>query len=273
MTLQWTFVATCLYVEIFVVTLLVVPFISPPRWQTIFRSRIFGGLKNYANIYFNIFIAILVLLFLESIREVHKYSEPMDIEDLKHHPDAETLYHMKLFRAQRNLYIAGFALFLQFIIRRLVVLIATEATLMAESQAAMRQAESATNAAQAMLNEKENSKNDKKEDAESKVEKESKPDPANEVNDLKEQLENTKEELYHARVEFESMKKQAESVNKEYDRLLDEHAKLQKKLAILDGAGEGDKKGNWAAFSCCDNNYFMPPEDFHVDCLMFGSNC
>nr|KAG5690390.1 hypothetical protein BaRGS_002347 [Batillaria attramentaria] len=48
----------------------------------------------------------------ESVREVRKYSEPMEAEDLKHHPEAETLYHMKLFRAQRNLYIAGFALFL-----------------------------------------------------------------------------------------------------------------------------------------------------------------
>jgi B-cell receptor-associated protein 31 len=37
----------------------------------------------------------------------------MTVEDLKHHPETETLYHMKLFRAQRNLYIAGFALFLQ----------------------------------------------------------------------------------------------------------------------------------------------------------------
>lgn len=46
------------------------------------------------------------------------------------------------------------------IIRRLVVLIATEATLMAESQAARRQAESATVAAQQMLDEKDNKKND-----------------------------------------------------------------------------------------------------------------
>ena len=45
------------------------------------------------------------------------------------------------------------------IIRRLVVLVATEATLMAESQAARRQAESATAAAQKMLDDKDNSKN------------------------------------------------------------------------------------------------------------------
>ena len=52
------------------------------------------------------------------------------------------------------------AAFVPSIIGRLVVLIATEATLLAESQAARRQAESATIAAQQMLNEKDNSKND-----------------------------------------------------------------------------------------------------------------
>lgn len=32
--------------------------------------------------------------------------------DLKNNPQAETLIHMKMFRAQRNFYISGFALFL-----------------------------------------------------------------------------------------------------------------------------------------------------------------
>ncbi|KAK7474745.1 hypothetical protein BaRGS_00034038 [Batillaria attramentaria] len=245
MTLQWTFVATCLYVEIFVVTCLLLPFISPSRWQKVFRSRILAGLQNYANIYFNIFIAILLLLFFESVREVRKYSEPMEAEDLKHHPEAETLYHMKLFRAQRNLYIAGFALFLWFIIRRLVVLIAKEATLSAESQAARRQAQSATEAASRMLDEKDNTKNKKKEDGEKTSEGDTgagdKDSTAAALKKTKDELESTKEELYHAKMEFASMKKQAESVTTEYDRLLEEHAKLQKKLSVLEG-DSGDKE-------------------------------
>lgn len=237
MTLQWTFVATCLYVEIAVVTLLLVPFISPSRWQTVFRSRILAGMKNYANIYFNIFIAILLLLFFESVREVRKYSEPMEAEDLKHHPEAETLYHMKLFRAQRNLYIAGFALFLWFIIRRLVVLIVTEATLLAESQAARRQAQSATEAASKLLDEKDNTKNLKKEDGAKIAEGDAAGGDKDKdaLKKTRDELELTKEDLYHAKLEFTSMKKQAESVTNEYDRLLEEHSKLQKKLAVLEG--------------------------------------
>lgn len=245
MTLQWTFVATCLYIEIFIVTLLLLPFVSPSRWQKVFRSRILAGIKTYANIYFNIFIAILLLLFFESVREVRKYSEPMEVEDLKHHPEAETLYHMKLFRAQRNLYIAGFALFLWFIIRRLVVLIATEATLFAESEAAKRQAQSATEAASRMLDEKDNTKNLKKEGGEKEKTGEGDTDAgdigATALKKAKDDLESTKEELYHAKMEFASMKKQAESVTVEYDRLLEEHSKLQKKLAILEESGETKK--------------------------------
>lgn len=50
---------------------------------------------------------------VDSIRDVRKYSEPMgDDIDLKNNPSAEAVVHMKLFRAQRNFYIAGFALFL-----------------------------------------------------------------------------------------------------------------------------------------------------------------
>lgn len=244
MTLQWTFVATCLYVEIFVVAFLLLPFISPPRWQTVFRSRILAGLQSYSKLYFNVFIAILLLLFFESVREVRKYSEPMKAEDLKHHPEAETLYHMKLFRAQRNLYIAGFALFLWFIIGRLVVLIASQAKLMAECEAAKRQGESATLAAQQMLDTKDNSKNDSKESGQGGGDMSDSKDKET-LKKTQEQLEQTKEELYHSRVEFESMKKQAQSVTAEYDRLLEEHAKLEKKLSVLEGSeGPGAKKDN-----------------------------
>lgn len=49
--------------------------------------------------------------FSDAIREVRKYSANDEV-DLNTNPQAETLIHMKLFRAQRNFYIAGFALFL-----------------------------------------------------------------------------------------------------------------------------------------------------------------
>ena len=48
-------------------------------------------------------------LCADSIRDVYKYSND---EVDKSNPANEINLHMKLFRAQRNFYIAGFALFL-----------------------------------------------------------------------------------------------------------------------------------------------------------------
>lgn len=58
---------------------------------------------------------------------------------------------MRLFRAQRNFYIAGFSIFLTLVIRRLVILISTQAQLLAQSEASLRQAQSATTAARSLL--------------------------------------------------------------------------------------------------------------------------
>ncbi|XP_055882110.1 B-cell receptor-associated protein 31-like [Biomphalaria glabrata] len=240
MTLQWTFVATVLYAEIIAIAVLLIPIISPKTWQKVFRSRIASALSAYSFIYFKIFIAVLVMLFLESIREAWKYSSPMEAEQMRKFPEAENVLHMKLFRAQRNMYIAGFALFLWVVLRRLVTLIATEANLMAESEASLKQAQSATQAAKMFMEEKvitdENKLNSATEEKDfSHVEKE--------LNEVKADLERTQEELYKTRLDLSSMKKQAESTNQEYDRLLDEHAKLEKKLAILEGTETEAKKG------------------------------
>lgn len=59
-----------------------------------------------------------------------------------------------MFRAQRNFYISGFALFLSLVIRRLVILISDQANLQAQSEASMRQAQSATTAAKSLLAQK-----------------------------------------------------------------------------------------------------------------------
>ena len=55
-----------------------------------------------------------IYYFLDSIRESRKYSkmESTAQVDLHNNPQAEIMAQMKLFRAQRNLYISGFSLFL-----------------------------------------------------------------------------------------------------------------------------------------------------------------
>lgn len=60
-------------------------------------------------------------------------------------------HSMRMFRAQRNFYISGFAIFLVLVIRRLVILISNQAEMAAESEAVKRQAVSATSAARTLL--------------------------------------------------------------------------------------------------------------------------
>lgn len=65
--------------------------------------------------------------------------------------NVELQHSMRLFRAQRNFYISGFSIFLTLVIRRLVILISSQAQLLAQSEASMRQAQSATTAARSLL--------------------------------------------------------------------------------------------------------------------------
>lgn len=52
-------------------------------------------------------------MILDAIREVRKYANEVAIEaSIRHTADSENVVHMRLFRAQRNLYISGFALLL-----------------------------------------------------------------------------------------------------------------------------------------------------------------
>ncbi|XP_054043154.1 B-cell receptor-associated protein 31 isoform X4 [Rissa tridactyla] len=146
MSLQWTAVATFLYAEVFLVLLLCVPFVSPARWQKIFKSRLVGLAVAYGNTVFVVLIVILVLLLFDALRETRKY-DVTDRVALQSSPGALEHFHMKLFRAQRNLYLAGFALLLSFLLRRLVTLISQQAVLGASSEAFRKQAEGASQAA------------------------------------------------------------------------------------------------------------------------------
>ena len=110
MSIHWTVIAGFLYAEIGVILLLLVPFISTRMWNKVFKSRFLKGLENQLIYYFYVLVAILILFFLDAIREMQKYSS----EELQQkaaggmsHLDAQMQMHMRLFRAQRNFYIAG----------------------------------------------------------------------------------------------------------------------------------------------------------------------
>jgi len=222
-------VATFLYAEIGFVILLLVPFISVKTWQRFFKSRFLRSIESQANLYFMVFIVILVLLFIDSIREMTKYSNEK-VHDSDHgHLDAELQHSMKLFRAQRNFYIAGFALFLCLVIRRLVVLIGSQATLEAQAEASLKQGRGAAEHARQLMDQLSSTGGDKRDNLKDENEGNKRLEKQeNELRKLRQELAETKEEMIRYKVNCDSMKKQAEAVSEEYDRLLVEHDKLQR---------------------------------------------
>ncbi|KAG5345642.1 BAP31 protein, partial [Acromyrmex heyeri] len=232
MSLQWTLIAGFLYIEVAIVLLLVLPVASPTRWQKFFKSRFLQSLNNQASIYFVVLLGVLVLFLLDAIREMRKYSTSLDHTDHHHQLNLEMQENMRLFRAQRNFYISGFALFLSLVIRRLVILISTQASLLAQNEAAMRQAQSATTTARSLLSQRtigESAQNDSNE-AHDKAVSELKT----QIKELQAKNQELESNLTKERKDKEAVKSQAESLTKEYDRLTKEYTKLTQ--------SNGDKK-------------------------------
>ncbi|KAM9830713.1 B-cell receptor-associated protein 31 [Syngnathus typhle] len=242
MSLQWTAVASFLYVEVFLVLLLCIPFISAKRWSSVFRSRLVQTIALYGNTSFLVAMAILVFLLIDAFREVSKYSVTEKV-DLTNNPTAIEHIHMKLFRAQRNLYIAGFALLLCLLLRRLATLLSQQASLMASNEAFKKQAEGASTAAKSFIDENQRLQEKLREagvevpEAGKKVGGAHEENKAlkEEVKTLKDELDATKKALRKSDGDVSAMKKQAANLTVEYDRLLDEHSKL---------LASGDKKSD-----------------------------
>jgi len=228
MSLQWGLVAGFLYVEIAVLLILLLPGISPQRWLKVFRSRILHSLGVQTQLYFYGLFGLLCLLFIDAIREMRKYST--EEYDLNVNPKAEMQAHMKLFRAQRNFYISGFALLLSLIIRRIATLLSQQGSLIAQNEAALKQATSASDTARRLMD--ENSDKSKKAGAGDAAYKDRFEIMQAKVTSLMEELDTVKKDR-------DAIKSQAESVGKEYDRLMDEHNKLERQINI-----QGDKKGD-----------------------------
>lgn len=225
MSLVWTLIATFLYIEIGIVLLFVLPIASPSRWQRFFKSRFLEMINRQAQIYFYLLFGVLVLFLLEAIREMRKYSQADASAEA--HPNVGMQHSMRLFRAQRNFYITGFSIFLILVIRRLVMLISSQATLLAQSEASMRQAQSASTAARTLLSQqKAKETEDEKGDETAEAQKL--------IGELKTKLKELNAELDRERKDKEAMKSQSQSLHKEYDRLTEEYSKLERKLTIGD---------------------------------------
>ncbi|XP_065281667.1 B-cell receptor-associated protein 31 isoform X2 [Dermacentor albipictus] len=236
MSFQWTIVAAFLYAEIAIVLLLMIPFISPRTWNKLFKSRFLKTLGSQADIYFTVMIVVLVLFFFDSVREMRKYGAHREEAQSEYHHhgnlDVEMQQSMKMFRAQRNFYIAGFALFLWLVIRRLVTLISAQAVLLAVNEASMKQAQSATEAAQNLLKKSDNAKQNEGNSKTETMERD--------IKELKTELEKARKEVTHLTKDRDALKMQAENLSKEYDRLCEEHSKA----AVGGGGDQGGKKDN-----------------------------
>ncbi|XP_016959538.1 B-cell receptor-associated protein 31 [Drosophila biarmipes] len=227
MSLVWTLIAGFLYAEIALVLLLVLPVLSPYKWNRLFKSKFLSMLGQQAHIYFFLIMGLLVIFLLEAIREMRKYSNFEQSGEV--HLNVEMQHSMKLFRAQRNFYISGFAIFLVLVIRRLVSLVSAQANLLAQSEASMKQAQSATAAARSLMEDKKTEK--AKEAGEDTT--------LIELNKLRERVQELTGDLNREKKDKEAVKSQAESLNREYDRLTEEYSKLQKQITI-GGAGNKD---------------------------------
>lgn len=235
--MQWTAVALFLYVEIGVLLIFCLPFVSAKRWQNIFQMRIWERVRRFGNKFFLTMIIILVVLFLDAVREVRKYSGAEQSKDPKLHPNMFDHLHMKLFRAQRNLYISGFSLFLWLVMRRMTTLISQLAVAEGAPPALMLQAQSANDDAKKYMEENEllkqalaGGKVDKATEEGNKLLRE-------EIEKLKTELKGSEEVLRRSQGEVLAMRKQTEGLTQEYDRLIQQHQELQN----LQESG-GDKK-------------------------------
>ncbi|XP_016411737.1 B-cell receptor-associated protein 31-like [Sinocyclocheilus rhinocerous] len=246
MSLQWTAVATFLYAEVFAVLLLCVPFISPKRWSKFFKSRLVTVITTYGNTAFIVIICILVFLLVDAFREVRKYSVTEKV-DLSNNPVAIEHIHMKLFRAQRNEYIAGFALLLCLLLRRLATLLSQQATLMASNEAFKKQAEGANDAAKKYMEENEKLQEVSELCMKMPVFHDPKglkgaetftwcsPFVSPQRNIISDSCISSTycllvcAALQKSDSDVKAMKKQAENLTAEYDRLLEEHGRLQAK--------------------------------------------
>ncbi|KAM6320733.1 B-cell receptor-associated protein 29 [Aegotheles albertisi] len=241
MTIQWTAVATFLYGEIGVILVLCLPFISPLRWQKIFMIPLWSRMAVFWNKMFLTIIVLLIVLFLDAYREVRKYSA-VHVNEKAANVNANTFDHiqMKLFRAQRNLYISGFSLFLWLVLRRTVTLLTQLAKRMTSHAALEMQVNDATEAAKKYMAENEKLRETLSEKGSGKM-RESAEEATDEklkkeVERLKAELQKMSNALQKANDEVTAVKKQSEGLKREYDHLMKENERLQ------DGLNEAEDK-------------------------------
>ncbi|CAH8550052.1 unnamed protein product [Schistosoma turkestanicum] len=229
----WHIVVTFLYGEMFAVLLMILPFFSSQTWSKFFKFGIIRRISEKSSFYFRLFLVMLVCVLAEALRNV--WSLRQAYASLKDHPhemrpETESLYLMRMFRAQRNFYISGFSLFVWFVLHRLVSLLSEHAKMAASEEASIRQAQSATAAAQRLLDQPKVTTDSDTEDVY--------PDTLEALKDelakLTKKFESEEKAHKKTKQDLETLKKQTLQTNNEYDRVTQECQKLQVRIVYTE---------------------------------------
>ena len=128
MTLLWTSIYSLLIAEVSILTLFLLPYISTHVWcRIVSRTRwMYTWLDTMLGItwYFWMLVGLLALVFTNCLWELRKYT---DVQDSHKEVTVDALTRqldtINVFRAQRNVYIAGLTFFLALVIKRVLSLI------------------------------------------------------------------------------------------------------------------------------------------------------
>ncbi|GMR47571.1 hypothetical protein PMAYCL1PPCAC_17766, partial [Pristionchus mayeri] len=201
MTIEWSVIAALLYSEITITLLLLIPWIKPRIWRTIFKSRIGHAIGQYAKQSALVVGALLFMLFLDALRGTRKYTNLNNQMQGTGTAAADAVVHAHLFHAERNEYITGFSLLLFLVISRIVKIIHRMSDFEMSAENALRQAHSTSKTVTESSGESERQKK------------------------MKGELES---EISTTRAERDNLLNQSKILQKDYDELL---ARLKKHQA------------------------------------------
>ncbi|CAF0874021.1 unnamed protein product [Brachionus calyciflorus] len=151
MSILWTLIEWVFYLELIFLTLLILPNISPLKWQEFFKSSIALRFSQNINLYFNLIIIALVLLITDD--------NPGDSSHKSRNCDRQNPVNLNIlmrFITQYKYFMSGSVLILWFVVKRLIMLIQNLNELIHENEAIKRQAESFVNTANNLLEESKN---------------------------------------------------------------------------------------------------------------------
>lgn len=119
--------------EVGLLTMLTIPWIPSVVWNVIFKNKLSRKIERYSKIYSLIIVSILLVLFVDSIHDMIKYSYAAESsEEPTIWAQSDVLISSsRLFLAERNFYLVGSTLFLFLVIRRTAELILRDAKMKA----------------------------------------------------------------------------------------------------------------------------------------------